>query len=61
MEAGLRQPGSGAPESIAEPQEGGTIRVDQGAVVGTHLEKAVAIERIGATIGEHLHIAFTVM
>ena len=31
------------------------------AAIGTYLEKAVAIERVGALIWEHLHIAFTVV
>ena len=29
--------------------------------VGTHLEEPMAIERVRATIGEHLYIAFLVM
>ena len=61
MEAGHRQPDGGTPEGVAEPQEGGAISVHQEATVGTHLEEAVAIERVGARIREHLHIAFALM
>ena len=61
MEAGFRQPDGGAPECVANPQEGGAVRVDQEAAVGTDLEEAMEIERVGARIGEHLHIAFQIM
>ena len=50
-----------APEGVAEPQEGGAVGVGQEAAVGSPLEEAVAIERVGAGIRLHLHIAFTMM
>ena len=60
MEAGLRQPHGSAPKRVANPQEGGAVGVGEEAAVGTHLEETVAIERIGAGIREHLHLAFAV-
>jgi len=45
------------PPGVAEPEEGRAVGVDEVAAVRAHPQRAVAIERVVAPVGDHLEFA----